>query len=543
MKGIVIIMLKLTEIKIPLDADSGALRRSAAKLLRCAESDILSVSVTKKAVDSRKKDDIFFVYNAEVELRFGDEKWFAKSGSPRVSKADPIVFPEPELRRTSPLRPVVAGFGPSGIFAALTLARSGLRPIVLERGRDADRRAADVQRFWQTRRLDKNSNVQFGEGGAGTFSDGKLTTGIKDPLCRKVFLELADKGAPGKILYDAKPHIGTDRLKSVVKNFRKEIIDLGGEVLFESRLTDIIIANKAVHGVTYEDASGKSADIETDALLLCVGHSARDTIETLHRVGVRMEQKPFSVGARIEHPREFIDKAQYGKFAGHPALGAADYKLACHPPHGRGAYTFCMCPGGTVVAASSEAGGVVVNGMSEWARDAENSNSALLVGIEPQDFPSEHVLSGFALQRTIEQAAFRLGGGSYAAPAQLAGDFLSGSPSARFGGVRPSCPTGAVPSDIRLILPKNVTDTMAAALVKMNRMLDGFAMPEAVLTAPETRSSSPVRVLRDEYRQANIIGLYPCGEGAGYAGGIVSAAVDGIRGAFAVIENVGDNPY
>ena len=531
-------MIEITEIKLPLDAPDDALLYAAAKTLRCDPSCIRAVHLRKKAVDSRRKDNIFFVCNADVEVQSDEDALIRASRSAKVRKSEPYVYTEPEMRRTSSLRPVIVGFGPAGFFAALTLARAGLRPIVLERGMDVDTRQKQVQTFFRTRDLDEDSNVQFGEGGAGTFSDGKLTTGTKSPLIRKVLLELADKGAPQEILWSAKPHIGTDKLPAVVKAFREEIISLGGEVRFGCRLTDVIVFNKAVQGVTYRTPGGGSVDLETDTLLLCVGHSARDTIEMLHRKGVQMMQKPFSVGTRIEHPREFIDKAQYGAFAGHPALGAADYKMACHPPHGRGAYTFCMCPGGTVVAAASEKGHMCVNGMSEWARDAQNSNAALLVGIEPQDFPDAGVLSGFALQREIERTAFRLGGESYAAPAQLVGDFLRGVPSVRGGAVRPSCPTGVVFGDIRRVLPQRVTDTMADALGKMDKMLRGFAMPDAVLTAPESRSSSPVRILRDEFFQSNISGLMPCGEGAGYAGGIVSAAVDGIRGAFAVLSDV-----
>ncbi|MCR5484301.1 MAG: hypothetical protein K6F09_01785 [Clostridiales bacterium] len=531
-------MIKISELKAPLDAPDTFLLHAASKALRCGEKEIKSLTVTKKAVDSRKKDNIFFVYNVEAEVTGNEDDFIKRSGSPKVEKAKPVIIKEPEIRRNSEFRPVVAGFGPSGFFAALTLARAGFKPIVLERGRDVDSRKRDVENFWNTRELDENSNVQFGEGGAGTFSDGKLTTGIKDGLCKKVLEEFVAKGAPEEILYSSKPHIGTDKLGEVVKHFREEIISLGGEVLFGCRLTDVITFNKTVYGVTYTDPDGRSVDLETDTLLLCIGHSARDTIKMLYSKGVKMMQKPFSVGARIEHPREFIDKAQYGKFAGHPKLGSADYKMACHPEHGRGAYTFCMCPGGTVVSAASEKGGVVVNGMSEYARDAENSNSALLVGIEPADFPSADVLSGVELQREIENKAFVLGGGDYRAPAQLVGDFLRDTPSVKIGGVKPSCPTGVTMGDIRRVLPKKATDTMADALLKMNRMLEGFAMPDAVLTAPETRSSSPVRILRDEFYQTNINGLYPCGEGAGYAGGIVSAAVDGIRGAYAVLEDI-----
>lgn len=532
-------MIRINELKIPLDGGMDDVIAAAAKELRCGKGRIKNLAVVKKSLDSRRKEALIFVYSVDVTVD-GDESEFIKhSRSRKVSRIEPFTYVMPENRRVSDLRPIVVGFGPAGMWAGLTLARAGLCPIVLERGRDIDARTADVNSFWRTKKLDEESNVQFGEGGAGTFSDGKLTTGIKDKLCRKVFLDFVEFGAPEDILYSWRPHIGTDRLAQVVKNIRREIIRLGGEVRFSCRLTDIIMFNGVVQGVTYTDSGNNSVDIETDSVILAVGHSAKDTIEMLYKKGFRIEQKPFSVGARIEHPRELIDRAQYGGFAGHPALGAADYKLACHPPHGRGAYTFCMCPGGTVVAAASENGGVVVNGMSNYARDGENSNSALLVGIEPEDFGSGHPLAGFKLQREIEERAFRLGGGDFTAPAQLVGDFLKNESSRKLGCVRPTCATGVTPSDIRAVLPKRVTDTMADAIVKMGEMLKGFDMPDAVLTVPETRSSSPVRILRDEFRQTEKCrGVYPCGEGAGYAGGIVSAAVDGIRCAHAVLEDI-----
>ncbi|MCQ2474469.1 MAG: hypothetical protein MJ173_01025 [Clostridia bacterium] len=534
-------MLKISEIKLCLDSGDEELKSAASKALKCKEENIKSIKILKKAVDCRKKENIFFVYNVAVELNSDEKSVLNRCGNPRVEKYTEYVYEMPENKRTSGLRPIIAGFGPAGFFAALILARSGLKPIVIERGNDVETRTADVKGFWKSGNLNTESNVQFGEGGAGTFSDGKLTTGIKDPLCSKVVEELVKHGAPEEIAYSSHPHIGTDRLGGVVRKFREEIISLGGEVRFGCRLSDIIIANGYVQGISYVDKNGGSGDIETDTLLLCIGHSARDTLEMLHRKGINMIQKPFSVGVRIEHPREMIDKAQYGSFAGHPALGAANYKMACHPEHGRGAYTFCMCPGGTVVAAASEEKRVVVNGMSEYARDAENSNTALLVGIEPADFGSEHPLAGMQMQREIESTAFELGGGDYAAPGQTVGDFLNETPSKKFGSVKPSCPTGVVPSDIRRVLPKKVTDTLASAIVRMDKSLNGFALSDAMLTAPETRSSSPVRILRDDLLQSNIRGLYPCGEGAGYAGGIVSAAVDGIRCAHAVLEDENDD--
>ncbi len=536
-------MLRINEIKMSLDHTPDDLKLQAAKIIKVKPENIKNISVFKRSIDSRKKNEsVLFIYTVDVEIDGNEERILKHCDSKRVSVSEFYEYEPVENKRKSHFRPVVVGFGPAGMFCALMLAREGLCPIVLERGNDVDTRTKDVHDFWSTRQLNTNSNIQFGEGGAGTFSDGKLTTGIKDKRQRKIFTEFIHFGAPEQILYSNYPHIGTDKLVEVVKNMRKEITSLGGEIRFGCKLTDIIIANKYVHGITYEDRDGHTTDLETDTVVLAIGHSARDTVEMLYNKGITIIQKAFSVGTRIEHPREMIDKAQYGKFAGHPALGAANYKMACHPEHGRGAYTFCMCPGGTVVTASSETGGVVVNGMSEYARDKENSNAALLVGIEPEDFPSSHPLAGIQLQRQIEVKAFELGGKDYTAPGQLVGDFLNGVPSKKMGNVNPSCPTGVSPSDIRDILPKRVTDTMASAIVQMDKKLHGFALHDAVLTAPETRSSSPVRILRDDffqcYRNNDCLGgVYPCGEGAGYAGGIVSAGVDGIRCAEAILSD------
>lgn len=529
-------MIRINEIKLSLNEDESILKQKSAKILRINEKYITRLTIFKKSVDARKKDNVHFTYSVDVEISLDEKQIAAKSKSSKVCIVEPFRYELPANNRKSKFRPIVVGFGPAGMLAGLILAQAGLKPIILERGKDIDARQRDVNSFWTKRKLDEESNVQFGEGGAGTFSDGKLTTGIKSPFIRKVLDELYEAGAPEEILYSSKPHIGTDRLAVVVKNIHRKIEKLGGEVRLECRLEKLLVANGFVHGVTYS-SNNEFCDIETDSVIMAIGHSARDTVEMLYSMGVEIIQKPFSVGARIEHPQSLINKSQYGKFAGHPKLGAADYKLSCHGLHERGAYTFCMCPGGTVVNAASEKEGVIVNGMSSLARDGENANSALLVGIEPKDFPSEHPLAGIYYQREIEHNAYLLAGSDYKAPAQLMGDFLLARASNELGSVNPTCPTGVTLTNLDECLPNKVSTTMKTAIVEMDKKLNGFNLYDAVLTAPETRSSSSVRILRNEFLQCNIAGVYPCGEGAGYAGGIISAAVDGIKCAHAVLSD------
>lgn len=521
-----IALLKIENIKLPPGGDSSALAAEAARILRVRDSDILSLRILRRSVDAR--DGVFLVYTAEASLR--DEasvlkRCRSKKVSPSAPK--PAYIPPPPRPAPAP-PPVVAGAGPAGLFCALALARAGMRPVLLERGRPAERRKEDVERFWASGRLDLTSNVQFGEGGAGAFSDGKLNTGTRDIRHRFILEQLVSFGAPEDILIDAKPHVGTDYLHIVLKNLRRELIRLGADIRFENRLEDLDIRNGRLAGIATAGPGG-SAFLPCSHLALCPGHSARDTFEMLHARGVPMEPKPFAVGVRIEHLQADCDAAQYRKYAGHPGLPASSYKLSCRLSGGRSAFSFCVCPGGEVVAAASEERRVVTNGMSEFARSRENINGALLVNVTPEDFGSGSPLAGVAFQRRLEQAAYTLGGGGYLAPAQRVEDFLAGRPSAGAGRVIPSYRPGVTWTDLHGCLPPLVADALEEALPVLGRKLRGYDAPDAVLTAVESRSSSPIRLLRDETYQSPIRGLYPCGEGAGYAGGILSAAADGLR--------------
>ncbi len=534
-------MLRLTEIKLPLEHPEPALKRALLHKLQIKEAELTRFTVHRRAVDARKPAAISLIYTVDAELSDEASVLARLARDPHVVRAPDMAYHFVDQAREKPAQPpVVIGTGPCGLFAGLILAQMGLCPIILERGKPVRERTKDTFGLWRQRALNPESNVQFGEGGAGTFSDGKLHSQIKDPkhYGRKVLMEFVAAGAPPEILYVNKPHIGTFRLVGVVENLRASIISLGGEIRFHSRVSDIAIDDGQVQGVVL--ANGEH--IATRHVVLAVGHSARDTFHMLHERGVYLEAKPFSIGFRIEHPQSLIDRSRYGRHAGHPALGAADYKLVHHCRNGRSVYSFCMCPGGTVVAATSEAGHVVTNGMSQYSRNERNANSGIVVGITPQDYPG-HVLAGVALQRDLEARAFQLGGANYSAPAQLLGDFVAARASTSFGSVLPSYAPGVKLGDLSASLPAYAIDALREALPAFDKQIKGYAMHDALLTGVETRTSSPIRIKRDATLQSlNTRGLYPAGEGAGYAGGILSAAVDGIKVAEAVGLSLLQNP-
>jgi uncharacterized protein len=533
-------VLRITELPLPLDYTPEALRAAVVKRLKIRDAELLEHTLFKRSYDARKKSTgIFFI--CIVEAKVADEaavlKRFAQDRQIGLAP-DTSYHPVAKAPTNLAERPIVIGFGPGGLFAALLLAQMGFKPIVLERGRDVRQRTQDTWGLWRKKILTPESNVQFGEGGAGLFSDGKLYSQIKDPKFygRKVMHEFVRAGAPAEILFVSKPHIGTFRLTGIVEKMRAEIIALGGEVRFESKVTDVLIEDGRIEGVMLENGEL----LRSHHVVLALGHSSRDTLRMLERRGVFLEAKPFAIGFRIEHPQSLVDRARFGRFAGHPELGAADYKLVHHASNGRSVYSFCMCPGGMVVAATSEAGRVVTNGMSQYSRNERNANAGIVVGINPEaDFPGGP-LAGIALQEALEGKAFELGGRDYCAPGQLVGDFLRGNPSTQLGEVQPSYQPGVKLGDLASSLPAYAIDAIREAMPMFGRQLHGFDRDDAVLTGVESRTSSPVRITRDaeSLQSLNVRGLYPCGEGAGYAGGILSAGVDGIKVAEAVARDL-----
>lgn len=530
-------MLRISEIKISLNDDTKEYFESEIRrILRLRRGEKMTFDICRKSVDARKKNDVHFVYSVDADVGKAESR-VLKLGLKNIKKREKQDF---EIMKTiSPpkKRPVICGFGPAGMFCALILARAGAEPVVLERGGDVDSRMASVKRFFEGGRLDVQSNVQFGEGGAGTFSDGKLTCGLNDSRMNFVLNEFVKFGADEEILYSAKPHIGTDVLKNVVKNLREHITSLGAQIYFNTQLTGIETKNGHVCGAVCETEGAKRV-FECDTLIMAIGHSARDTFEMMYEKGFEMRQKPFSIGVRIEHEQEMINRAQYGKFAGHSALGAADYKLACKTSQGRGVYTFCMCPGGDVVAAASEEGGVVTNGMSLRARGGKNANSALLCDVYTSDFQSNHPLAGVDFQRRWERAAYVLGGRTYKAPVNLVGAFMRGKVAGGFGKILPTYRPGTVFAPIEQCLPEFAGAALREAIGMFDARLKGFGDSDAVMTGVETRSSSPVRIVRDKNFESSLGGVFPCGEGAGYAGGIMSAALDGIKVACEILESL-----
>ena len=531
-------MIRITQLILPLDHSEQALEDAVLERLKISSNDLIKINMARRGYDARRRKHIFFVYTLDVEVK-DQEKVLAQFVNDSQIRPTPDTQYRFVRQASKPLeeRPVVIGMGPCGFMAGLLLAQMGLRPIILERGKAVRERTKDTWGLWREGQLNTESNVQYGEGGAGTFSDGKLYSQAKDPrhLGHKVLEEFVKAGAPEEILYVSKPHIGTFRLVSMVEKIRQEIIELGGEIRFESRVVDFDIQDGQIQGLNLSDGTY----LATRHVILAIGHSARDTFEILHDRGVYMEAKPFSIGFRIEHPQSMIDKCRFGKQAGNELLGAADYKLVHHAKNGRSVYSFCMCPGGTVVAATSEENRVVTNGMSQYSRNERNANSGIVVGITPEDYPGD-VLAGVEFQRQWESRAYELGGGDYLAPGQLVGDFLAAKPSTELGSVTPSYKPGVHLTDLSTALPDYAIDAIREALPAFDKKIKGFAMHDAILTAVETRTSSPVRITRDKdsYQSKNVKGLYPAGEGAGYAGGILSAAIDGIEVAEAVAKDM-----
>lgn len=527
-------MIRLQQLKFGLDHTDEDIGKKVIKLLRVKPHQLIDYTIVRKSVDARKKQDIKIVYTIDAKVK--DEEMVASLSKKPLTIVQQKSYKFPYEVVADIARPVIIGAGPAGLFCALVLAEQGLAPILLERGQDVDQRVVDVQRYFETGELSISSNVQFGEGGAGTFSDGKLNTMVKDKnkRNRKVLEEFVQCGAPEEILYDNKPHIGTDYLREVVKNIRAKINSLGGEVRFNSKVTDLLIADGVITGVRVNDTH----NIDTEHVVLAIGHSARDTFAMLRDQHVPMEKKAFAIGMRIEHPQSMISKQQYGEHYRHPALPVADYKLTHRCHNGRGVYSFCMCPGGYVVNSSSELERVVTNGMSNYLRDADNANSALLVNVTPDDFPEEDVLAGVTFQRKWESLAYVAGGSDYHIPIQLSGDFMKDRPSTAIGDVKPSLGKQGKLANLHACLPSYVCEAIKEGILAFDKKIKGFAREDAILSGVETRSSSPVRITRDETYMSEIEGLFPCGEGAGYAGGIMSAAMDGIKVAEALVKSL-----
>ncbi|MGR2899276.1 NAD(P)/FAD-dependent oxidoreductase [Vibrio vulnificus] len=531
-------MIRLTELRLPLDHEEGALLEAITAKLGIPAEQVLSFSMFRRGYDARKKTNIQLIYTLDIEVANQDKLLAKFSKDPHVRETPDMEYKYvAQAPANLTERPIVIGFGPCGLFAGLVLAQMGFNPIIVERGKEVRERTKDTFGFWRKRTLNPESNVQFGEGGAGTFSDGKLYSQVKDPnfYGRKVITEFVEAGAPEEILYVSKPHIGTFKLVTMIEKMRAKILELGGEIRFSTRVDDIHMEDGQITGVTLSNGE----ELKSRHVVLAVGHSARDTFEMLHERGVYMEAKPFSVGFRIEHKQSMIDEARFGSNAGNPILGAADYKLVHHCKNGRTVYSFCMCPGGTVVAATSEEGRVVTNGMSQYSRAERNANSAIVVGISPEiDYPGDP-LAGIRFQRELESNAYRLGGENYDAPAQKIGDFLKGRDPSALGDVEPSFTPGIKLTDLEKALPPFAIEAIREAIPAFDRKIKGFASEDGLLTGVETRTSSPVCIKRDkEYQSINLKGFYPAGEGAGYAGGILSAGIDGIKVAEAVARSM-----